>query len=135
MLIDKNKGEEQKIQVDIRFNMVHMDDKCRIIHFSKTDNNICRPSSDTSKLFDELLSSLYEKYQIDLTTSCTSSTFVFESVKECNIQFHKIDLRRGASYIETPDWLKNKKCTINPKIKMMFIVLCIVLLQDFIMMK
>ena len=85
MLIDKNKDEEQKIQVDLGFNMVHMDDKRRIIHFSKSDNIICRPSSDTSKLFDELLSSLYEKYQIDLATSCTSSSFVFESAEECNI--------------------------------------------------
>ena len=115
MLIDENKGEDQKIQVDIGFNMVHIDDKRRITHVSKSDNIICRPSSDTSKILDELLSSLYEKYQVDLTTSRTSSSFVFESVEECNIHFHKIDLRRGASYIEPPDWLKNKKCTINPK--------------------
>ena len=115
MLIDQNKGEEQKIQVDIGFYKVHIDDKRRITHFSKSDNIICIPSSDTSKILDELLSSLYEKYQVDLTTSRTSSSFVFESVEECNIHFHKIDLRRGASYIESPDWLKNKKCTINPK--------------------
>ena len=103
MLIDENKGEDQKIQVDIGFNMVHIDDKRRITHFSKSDNIICRPSSDTSKILDELLSSLYEKHQVDLTTSRTSSSFVFESVEECNIHFHKIDLRRGASYIESPD--------------------------------
>ena len=103
MLIDENKGEDQKIQVDIGFNMVHIDDKRRITHVSKSDNIICRPSSDTSKILDELLSSLYEKYQVDLTTSRTSSSFVFESVEECNIHFHKIDLRRGASYIEPPD--------------------------------
>ena len=41
--------------------------------------------------------------------------FVFESVEEFNMNFHKIDLRRGASYIETPKWLKNKNCVINPK--------------------
>ena len=103
MLIDENKGEDQKIQVDIGFNMVHIDDKRRITHFSKSDNIICRPSSDTSKILDELLSSLYEKYQVDLTISHTSSSFLFESVEECNIHFHKIDLRRGASYIESPD--------------------------------
>ena len=103
MLIDENKGEDQKIQVDIGFNMVHIDDKRRITHFSKSDNIICRPSSDTSKILDELLSSLYEEYQVDLTISRTSSSFVFESVEECVIHFHKIDLRRGASYIEPPD--------------------------------
>ena len=115
VLIYENKGEEQKIQVDVGFNMVHIDDKRRITYFSKSDNVICRPSSDISKILDELLSSLYEQYQVDLTTSRTSSCFVFESVEECNMHLHKIDLRRGASDIDTPDWIKNKKCVINPK--------------------
>ena len=41
--------------------------------------------------------------------------FSYESVEELNIHFNKIDLRRGASYIDTPKWLKSKKVTINPK--------------------
>ena len=117
MLIDENKADEQKIQLDIGFNMVHIDDKRRITHFSKPDNIICRPSSDTNVVLNDLLSSLYDKCQVDLTTSRTSSSFVFESVEESNIHFQKIDLRRGASHIESPDWLKNKKFTINPKNK------------------
>ena len=48
MLIYENKGEEQKIQVDIGFNMVHIDDKRRITRFSEFDNVICMPLSDTS---------------------------------------------------------------------------------------
>ena len=27
---------------------------------------------------------------------------------------HKINLNRGGSYIDSPDWIKNKKATINP---------------------
>ena len=115
MLVDEIKGEEQTIPVDLGFNMVHMDDKRRITHFSKSDNVICMPSGDTSKILDELMSSFFKKYQEDVATSHTSSSFVFESVEECNIHFHKTDLRRGASYIDTHDWIKNKKCTINPK--------------------
>ena len=61
------------------------------------------PSSDTSKILDELLSSFFKRYQEDVATSRTSSSFVFESVEECNIHFHKTDLRRGASCIDTPD--------------------------------
>ena len=38
--------------------------------------------------------------------------------------FNKIDLRRGATYIESPKCLKPIKATTNPKILMMFIVLC-----------
>ena len=42
-LIDENKEHEQKIQLDIGFNMVHADDKRRITHFSRSDNVICMP--------------------------------------------------------------------------------------------
>ena len=109
-----NKVYEQKTQLDISFNIIHIDDKGRIMHFSRSDA-ICMPSSDTNKILNELLTSLYEKYQEDLQLSHTSSSFSYESVEECNIHFNKIDLRRGASYIETPKWLKWKKATINPK--------------------
>ena len=30
---------------------------------------------------------------------------------------HKISLNRGGSYIDSPDWIKHKKATINPKSK------------------
>ena len=29
--------------------------------------------------------------------------------------FQRIDIRRGGSYITSPDWIANKKATINPK--------------------
>ena len=35
-----------------------------------------------------------------------------------NLKFnrlHKTSLKRGKSYIESPEWLKNKRATINPK--------------------
>ena len=58
---------------------------------------------------------MYERFEDDLELSQENSSFVYESVEECNIHFHKIDLRRGASFIDTPDWLKPKKATINPQ--------------------
>ena len=75
------------------------------------------PSSNSNEILGQLLTSLYEKYQGDLQLSQQSSSFVYESVEECNIHFNKIDLRRGASFIDTPDWLKPKKATINPQNK------------------
>ena len=30
-------------------------------------------------------------------------------------KFHKVNFRRGGSYIDSPDWIKNKIATINPK--------------------
>ena len=115
ILIDENKLYEQKIQLDIGINMVHIPEKKRITHFSRSDNVICLPSSNTSDIINNLLASLYQKYQEDLRLSHASSSFTYESVEECNIHFNKVDLRRGATYIESPKWLKNKKATINPK--------------------
>ena len=115
MLIDKNKVHDQKIQLDIGFNMTRISDERRITHFSCSDNVICRPSSETNEILEQLTTSLYEKYQNDLYLTHESSSFVYESVEECNIHFHKVDLRRGASYIEPPLWVQHKKATINPQ--------------------
>ena len=113
MLIDENKVYQQNIQLDLGFNMVHMSDSRKITYFSRSDNIICMPSSNTNEIIEQLLTSLHKKFDDDLVLSRESSSFVYESVEECNIHFHKIDLRRGASFIDTPEWLKNKKATIN----------------------
>ena len=115
VLIDENKVYEQKIQIDIGFNMIHISNNRRITHFSRSDNEICRPSSNTNKLLRQLLTSLYEKYQNDLELSREKSSFVYERVEECNVHLHRIDLRRGALFIDSPEWLKSKKATINPQ--------------------
>ena len=96
---------EQKIQLDMGINMVHISEQKRITHFSRSDV-ICLPSSDTNEIINQLLTSLYEKYEQDLTISHASSSFSYESVEELNIHFNKVDLRRGASCIEIPKWLK-----------------------------
>ena len=43
------------------------------------------------------------------------SNFVFESVNLLYYSLHKITLKRGGSYKKSPEWLRNKKATINPK--------------------
>ena len=117
VLIDENKVFEQKIQIDIGFNMVHISDKRRITHLSRSDNVTGMPSSNTNEILEQLLISFYKKLNDDLQLSRESSSFGYESVEECNIHFNKIDLRRGASFIDTPEWLKHKKATINPQNK------------------
>ena len=32
-------------------------------------------------------------------------------------KLHRVRLRQGGSYVKSPEWLANKKATINPKIK------------------
>ena len=47
------------------------------------------------------------------------SSFTFESVELMDYKIHETNLKRGGSYIESPEWLKNKGATINPKNKKM----------------
>ena len=42
------------------------------------------------------------------------SEFVFDYVDVLHYKCHKINPNRGGSYIDSPDWIKNKKATINP---------------------
>ena len=43
------------------------------------------------------------------------SKFVFENVELLHYKFHKTSLNRGGSYVDSPESLKKKKATINPK--------------------
>ena len=40
------------------------------------------------------------------------SNFVFESVDLLSCHFHKTSLKRGKSYIKSPEWVVNKRATI-----------------------
>ena len=42
------------------------------------------------------------------------SEFIFPYVHLLYYKCHKINQNRGGSYINSPDWIKNKKATINP---------------------
>ena len=43
------------------------------------------------------------------------SDFIFDSVQLLYHKCHKISFKRGGSYIDSPDWIKKKKATINQK--------------------
>ena len=57
----------------------------------------------------------YQRYQEGLEESMRGSVFIFDSVDALYYDLNKIGLNRGGSYIDSPEWLKNKKATINPK--------------------
>ena len=43
------------------------------------------------------------------------SDFIFDSVQLLYYKFHKVNFKRAGSYKEAPNWIKNKKATINSK--------------------
>ena len=54
-------------------------------------------------------------YQKGLQEKMIGSDFIFESVDLLHYHLHKTSLKRGKSYIKSPEWLRNKGATINPK--------------------
>ena len=65
---------------------------------------------------DEILSAMigYMKQHIK-NPSLRDSKFVFDRIIHMDIDFHRLNLTRGSSYIPLPDWLAKKKAIINPK--------------------
>ena len=57
----------------------------------------------------------YNFQRIQETTNERGSEFIPESVEILDYEFHKIDIISAESYIISPDWIANKKATINPK--------------------
>ena len=55
------------------------------------------------------------KRLVRLEESMRGSEFVFNSIDLLYYHLRKTSLKRGWSYIDSPEWLKNKKATINPK--------------------
>ena len=56
-----------------------------------------------------------QRYQEGLEESTRGNEFIFDCVDALYYNLNKISLSRGGSYIDSPNWLKNKNATINPK--------------------
>ena len=63
---------------------------------------------------DNAVNDLRENYSNDLKRM-DGSEYHFEKVVLLRYKLHKIKLRRGGSYIDSPKWMKSKHGTINPK--------------------
>ena len=65
---------------------------------------------------DEIVSAIIEhmKQQIE-NPALRDSKFVFDRIMHMDIDFHRLNLTRGSSYIPLRDWLAKKKAIINPK--------------------
>ena len=63
---------------------------------------------------EELFESILYKYQNNLEKLIKYREFVLDYVHLLYYKCHKINLNVSLSYIDSPDWTKNKKATINP---------------------
>ena len=72
--------------------------------------------SDTDDIIREIFRSFLHNYQEELKI-ISGSEFNCESVELIDYKFHRVRLRRGGSYIKSPEWLLHKGATKNPKNK------------------
>ena len=79
------------------------------------DNIEIMIGNEIEETIEELFNSLLQRYQKNLKKSMKQNEFTSDSVGLLYYKFHRISLNRGGSYIVSPNWLKNKKATINPK--------------------
>ena len=84
---------------------------------TKSNNVEIMISSETDEIIEDLFESFLQKYQEGLEESMRGSEFVYDNVDVLYYNLDKVSLSRGGSYIDSPNWLKHQKNTINPQNK------------------
>ena len=112
----KNKSE-WKIQLTGAINFVSLkpgsDETC--VMCTRSFNEEIMEGSDTDEVIKSLFESFLKIYDLNLQDKMKGSDFAFDGVDSLYYDFNKTSINRGGSYIDSPQWLKNKKSTINPK--------------------
>ena len=86
-------------------------DEERVMH-SKSDSIEIMINDEEDEVIEEIFDSLKNRCQKNLE-SMEGSEFVSDYVHLLYYKFHKINPNRGRSYIDSPDWIKNKRARIN----------------------
>ena len=97
-----------------QFYFLSSSEKTRTMH-TKSHNIEIMVGSETDEIIEKLFESLLQNYQKVLEESMRRSEFVRDSIDLLYYHLQKVGLKRGGSYVDSPEWLKNKKVTINPK--------------------
>ena len=93
------KNYEAELNVNLVFgSKTSLNDECNV--FIKTN------SADIDEIFDQLIKKHEDLKNIGI---------VLKGVESITYSFTKIIIKN--TFIESPDWIKNKKCTINPQNK------------------
>ena len=83
---------------------------------SKSDNIEIMINDEVDEIIEELFDLLKNRHSNNLEPM-RGSEFILDYFQLLYYKCHKINLNRGGSYIDSPDWIKNGKAAINPIIK------------------
>ena len=87
------------------------------IDINSISSNLYTSYNDANEAVNELFEPLLSKYQDKLETSMKGRDFIFDSVQlmYCKVKCSKVNFKRGGLYVDSPNWIKNKKATLKPK--------------------
>ena len=105
----------QKIQLTITINFISSKDDNDEEHvmYSKSDNIEIMIKDEADDIMEELFKLLQNRYGSNLEELIEVTEFVFDYVHLLYYKCHEIQPNRGESYIDSPDWIKNKKTEHN----------------------
>ena len=112
----KAKGE-WKLQLSAEISFVSQkpgSDETRIMYTRSIPEEIII-GCETEEVAENLIIQLLQKYQDNLQNKMKGSDFIFNGINYLYYDLNRITISKDGSYIESPKWLKDKKCTINQK--------------------
>ena len=108
---------EWKLQLSAEISFVSQkpdSNEIRIMYTRSTPEEIII-GCETEEVDENLITQLLQKYQDNLQNKMKGSDFIFNGINYLYYDLNRITISKGGSYIESPKWLKDKKCTINQK--------------------
>ena len=116
IIIDFQNSDTRKIQLTIEINFIISKDSEEECVMHSRSNSIKVTSYEyVNEIVDELFVSLCSRYQGNVEISIRRTDFIFDSLQLVHYKLHNVNFKHGGSYTDSPDWIKMKKGTINPK--------------------
>ena len=104
------KSDTWKIQVKVAINFISCEDNDEeyVMH-SKSDNIEIIINDKADQVTENFFKSVLNRYQIVLETSMRNEDYIFDCVHLLNYKCYSRTFKQGRSYIDCPNWIKNKK--------------------------
>ena len=114
--VHKAKGE-WKIQLSAEISFISQKPNSNEIRvmFTRSILEEFMIGSETEEIAEKLFMSMLQKYQDNLQNKMKGSDFIFNGINYLYYDLNRKTISKGGSYIESPKWLKDKKCCINQK--------------------
>ena len=115
-MINDHKTKEWKVQLNMYINFISSKDtgETRTIYVL-SDNEEIRWGNETDDVINNLFEYFLNNYQKEEQLMRGENDFNFENVVSLQYSLYKIKLKGGGSYIDSPEWIRNKLATMNPK--------------------